>query len=134
MEAKKHVEERERLSRALNGQETFDGAVTAITGVLEKYNLHLTLGIAFDTFVYVLEELHLERFDTQNRHKPIGRSFGFSPADYNQIIIFNDEDQFKKIVTANPNMAVIMEAHDHTTGDGSGVFIAGIKASLQPDK
>lgn len=69
MDAKKHVKERERLSRALNGQETFDGAVTAITDALEKYNLHLTPGIAFDTFVYVLEELHLKSFNPQERRE-----------------------------------------------------------------
>lgn len=64
----------------------------------------------------------------------MGRSFGFSPAGYNQVILFNDEEEFKEIVAANPNMTAIMGADDHTRNEYPGVFIAGVRDSLLEDK
>lgn len=56
----------------------------------------------------------------------MGKSYGFSPHKYNQIIVFDNEDDFKEIVAANPNMTAIMGADDHTRSEYPGVFIAGI--------
>ena len=50
----------------------------------------------------------------------MGQSFGFSPAGYNQIIIFTDEEDFQKSVSANPGMAVIIQDDRH------GVYVAGV--------
>lgn len=58
----------------------------------------------------------------------MGQSFGFRPDGYNQIIIFSDEQDFKKIVAANPNMTAIMGADGYTRENYPGVFAAGIRA------
>lgn len=50
----------------------------------------------------------------------MGQSFGFSPAGYNQIVIFTDEGDFKKAVSANLGMAVIIQDSRH------GVYVAGV--------
>jgi hypothetical protein len=47
---------------------------------------------------------------------------GFSPAGFNQIVIFSDENDFKDIVAANPAMTAIIEDSDHN------IYIAGVKA------
>lgn len=52
----------------------------------------------------------------------MGQSFGFSPSGYNQIVIFTDEENFKKTVSANPGMEVIIQNSRHR------VYVAGIKA------
>ena len=61
-------------------------------------------------------------------------SFGFSPHDYNQIIVFSSEEAMKAVVAANPNMTAIMGADDHTKTNFPGVFLAGVKAMAQTDK
>lgn len=61
-------------------------------------------------------------------------SFGFSPHDYNQIIVFSSEDAMKAVVAANPNMTAIIGADDHTKMNFPGVFLAGVKAMAQTDK
>ena len=58
----------------------------------------------------------------------MGYSYGFSPVGFNQIIVFSDEQAFKEIVAANPNMTAIMGADDHTRENYPGVFIAGVRA------
>lgn len=58
----------------------------------------------------------------------MGKSYGFSPDGYNQIIVFDREDDFQKIIAANPAMTAIMGADDYTRCEYPGVFIAGIKA------
>ena len=55
MNAEKYLEEKARLSQALNGQENLDSAVTAITDVLKKYNLNLMPGTAFDV-IYLRDD------------------------------------------------------------------------------
>nr|DAV93398.1 MAG TPA: hypothetical protein [Caudoviricetes sp.] len=57
MNAEKYLEEKARLSQALNGQENLDSAVTAITDVLKKYNLNLMPGTAFDVMCFTLETI-----------------------------------------------------------------------------
>lgn len=63
MDAEKYIQEKERLSQALNGQENLDGAVTAITDALKKYNLNLMPGTAFDVMCFTLETIHLGNYD-----------------------------------------------------------------------
>ena len=67
MTAEHYLHEKERLSRALNGQDNLDGAVSAITDALKKYNLDLMPGTAFDVMCFALETLHLQRYDTPKR-------------------------------------------------------------------
>lgn len=64
----------------------------------------------------------------------MGRSFGFSTANYNQIIFFADEHDFQEIVAANQNMTAIIGADDHTKKEFPGVYVAGIMANSQMDK
>lgn len=59
----------------------------------------------------------------------MGQAFGFSPAEYNQIIVFSSEKDFEEIVAANPHMTAIMGADDHTKKDFPGVYIVGIRAN-----
>ena len=54
-------------------------------------------------------------------------SFGFSTYGYSQIILFSNEEDFRKIVDANSNMTAIIGADDHTKNLLPGVFLAGIK-------
>lgn len=56
----------------------------------------------------------------------MGRSYGFRPDGFNQIIIFNNERDFKEIVAANPHMMTIIGADDHTKREFPGVYIAGV--------
>ena len=72
--AEKYLMEKERLSRALNGQENLDGAVTAITDALKEYNLNLMPGTAFDVMRFTLETIHLQNYDAPER-KP-GQGLG----------------------------------------------------------
>lgn len=72
--AEKYLMEKERLSRALNGQENLDGAVTAITDALKKYNLNLMPGTAFDVMRFTLKTIHLQNYDAPER-KP-GQGLG----------------------------------------------------------
>lgn len=51
----------------------------------------------------------------------MGKSIGFSPAGFNQIVVFTDGGEFKNIVAANPDMTAIIEDHDHN------IYIAGVK-------
>lgn len=66
----------------------------------------------------------------------MGKSFGFRPDEYNQIIVFKSESDFKAIVSANNHMIAIMGADDYTKSEYPGVFIAGIRweASSREDK
>lgn len=58
----------------------------------------------------------------------MAKSYGFRPDGYNQIIVFDDERDFQRIVAANPHMTAIMGADDYTKNEYPGVFIAGVKA------
>lgn len=50
-----------------------------------------------------------------------GISFGFSTAGFNQIIVFTDGEDLKKIVPANPQMEIIILDDEHR------VYVVGIK-------
>ena len=67
MDATKYLKEKERLSQALNGQENLDGSVTAITDALNKYNLNMMPGTAFDVMCFTLETIHLGKYDAPVR-------------------------------------------------------------------
>lgn len=67
MDATKYLKEKERLSQALNGQKNLDGAVTAITDALKKYNLNMMPGTAFDVMCFTLETIHLGKYDAPVR-------------------------------------------------------------------
>ena len=60
----------------------------------------------------------------------MGKSFGFCPSGYNQIVVFTDEADFVKIVAANPGMTAIIQDSDHN------VYVAGVTAgaSLPADR
>ena len=60
-------------------------------------------------------------------------SLGFVGNLYNQIIVFNNEEEFQRIVAANPNMVALSGADSYTKRHFPGVFIAGLKSSSHPD-
>ncbi len=64
----------------------------------------------------------------------MGKAYGFRPDGYNQIVIFDNEADFKAIMSANPDMVAIMGADGHTKRDFPGVYIAGVKASSHAGK
>ena len=68
MDAEKHVREKERLNQALNGN--LDKITEDIKNVLRKNNIDLSPGLAIDTCVYVIEELHLEKLNLPSRFVP----------------------------------------------------------------
>ena len=55
----------------------------------------------------------------------MGKSFGFCPSGYNQIVVFTDEADFVKIVAANPGMTAIIQDSDHN------VYVAGVTAKAR---
>lgn len=57
----------------------------------------------------------------------MGKSYGFRPDGYNQIIVVDNERDFQRIIAANPHMTAIMGADDYTRSEYPGVFIAGVK-------
>lgn len=61
MDVKRHVREEQRLNQALNGN--LENVCESIKGNLRDNNLDATPEIAFDTFCYVLEELHIEKLN-----------------------------------------------------------------------
>lgn len=64
----------------------------------------------------------------------MGQSFGFSVTERTQIVVFSDEQDFCKMVAANPNMTAIMGADDFTKKNFPGVFIATIETTQQTGK
>jgi len=65
MNVEKHIRDKERLNQALNGK--LDPLAHSMKELLEEYNIDLTPGVAFDTYCYVLEELHLDKFNLPSR-------------------------------------------------------------------
>ena len=58
-------------------------------------------------------------------------SLGFVGNLYNQIIVFNNEEEIQRIVA--PNMVALCGADSYTKKHFPGVFIAGLKSSSHPD-
>ncbi len=54
------------------------------------------------------------------------KAYGFSPKGYNQIIVFNNWQDFKESVDANANMVAIMGSDGHTRKAYPGVYIAAV--------
>ncbi len=67
MTAERYVQEKERLSLAINGQDRLMEAVVDIAETLAKYNLDKMPGMALDVTVLTLETLHLGRSNLRDR-------------------------------------------------------------------
>lgn len=67
MTAEHYLSEKKRLSQALNGQDRLMEAVNDITEVLEKHNIRLMPGVAFDVVVFTLETIHLGKINLPDR-------------------------------------------------------------------
>lgn len=61
-------------------------------------------------------------------------SVGFSPAEYNQIILFRDERMFLEALTANQNMEAIFGNLEFHKDSFPGVYVAGVKANSPKDR
>lgn len=67
MTAEHYLQEKERLSRAMNGQDRLMEAVKDITETLEKHNISLMPGVAFDVMAFTLETIHLGKINLPER-------------------------------------------------------------------
>ena len=67
MTAEHYLQEKERLSKALNGQDRLMEAVKDITEVLKKHNIALMPGVALDVMSFTMETIHLGKFDLSDR-------------------------------------------------------------------
>ena len=56
-------------------------------------------------------------------------SFGFAGSEYNQVIVFRNEEAFLEVLAANPHMEAIIGAGPDSKRDFPGVYIAGVKAN-----
>lgn len=61
-------------------------------------------------------------------------AIGISAQGYDTLIVFRDEDAFRKVIAANPNMMAVIGADDYTRINFPGVFIAGTYPNLRKDK
>lgn len=68
MDAKKYVEEEERLTQATHGK--LPEIMEKLKEVFRMYNLDLSLGIAADVTIHTLESLQLERINVTSRFAP----------------------------------------------------------------
>lgn len=73
MDAEHYVIEKERLTCELHGKENLEKAVADITIVLHRHNLDSTPETAFDLFCFILETLHLSKFNLSERMQKEGR-------------------------------------------------------------
>lgn len=67
MTAEQYVQEKERLSQAMNGRDRLMAAVSDITETLAKYNLDKMPVVALDATVFTLETLHLGHLNLRDR-------------------------------------------------------------------
>lgn len=63
MTAEHYLQEKDRLSQALNGQDRLMEAVKDITETLEKHNLDGMTETAFDVMCFSLETAHLGKLN-----------------------------------------------------------------------
>ena len=63
----------------------------------------------------------------------MGHSYGISVKEFDEVIVFSNENDFIQVVSANPQMTAIIGADEYTRNHHPGVFMAGIKAIQQPD-
>lgn len=55
-----------------------------------------------------------------------GQSCGFSARGYNQIVIFDNGNDLREIVAANPNMKIIIDGDDGILPAFPNLFVAGV--------
>ena len=67
MTAEHHLKEKERLSRALNGQDRLTDAVKDITETFTKHNISLMPGVALDVTVFALETIQMGQINLRDR-------------------------------------------------------------------
>lgn len=67
MTAEFYIQEKERLSQAMNGQDRLMEAVENITKTFAGYNLDKMPGMALDITVFTLETLHLDQSKIRDR-------------------------------------------------------------------
>lgn len=67
MTAENYLQEKERLSRALNGQDRLTEAVKDITETLKKHNIDLMPGVALDVAAFTLETIQMNRINLRDR-------------------------------------------------------------------
>lgn len=67
MDAEHYIQEKERLSRAMNGRDRLMEAVADISEAFERHNLDKMPGVALDVVVLTLETLHLSRLNLRDR-------------------------------------------------------------------
>lgn len=67
MTAEQYIQEKERLSQAMNGQDRLMDTVTDITETLKKHNIDLMPGVALDVAVFALETIQLGQINLRDR-------------------------------------------------------------------
>lgn len=67
MTAEHYLQEKERLSQSMNGQDRLMEAVNDITETLKKHNINLMPGTAFDVMAFTLETIHLGKINLPER-------------------------------------------------------------------
>lgn len=67
MEAERYIQEKERLSQAMNGQDRLMEAVSDIIEILVKHGLDKMPGVTLDVVVFTLETLHLNQLKIRDR-------------------------------------------------------------------
>lgn len=73
-------------------------------------------------------------FSYKEEKKTHIRTFGFSGSAYNQVIVFQNEEDFRMALSANPKMEAIMGDRQKDKEHFPDVYIAGIRANSQTDK
>lgn len=63
VDAEKYLVEKKRLVEAFNGEDNLEKVVTDITEVLQKYHLDVMPHTAYETIVYTLQTIHLNKFN-----------------------------------------------------------------------
>lgn len=61
MDAEKHIREKERLNQALSGK--LSDLQSEMEQLFKKYSIDNTPGLAHDVSCFVIEELHLKKFN-----------------------------------------------------------------------
>lgn len=61
MDAEKHIREKERLNQALSGK--LSDLQSEMEQLFKKYDIDCTPGLAHDVSCFVIEELHLKKFN-----------------------------------------------------------------------
>ena len=65
MTAEHYIQEKDRLSQAMNGQDRLMEAVGDITKTLGRYNLDGMPETAFDVMRFILETIHLGKLNLE---------------------------------------------------------------------